>query len=189
MQELEAEAHTQAGEAFNLGSPKQIQTILFDKLELPVLAKTPKGQPSTAESVLQELAEEYPLPRLILEHRGLSKLKSTYTDALPECVNANTGRVHTSYHQAVASTGRLSSADPNLQNIPIRTAEGRRIRQAFVAPPGYKLVAADYSQIELRIMAHLAGDAQRLGRGMRELVLNGWDLGSLAAGCRGRRSR
>lgn len=158
MQEVEAEAHTLAGEPFNLGSPKQIQAILFDKQQLPVLAKTPKGAPSTAEPVLQELALDYPLPKLILEYRSLSKLKSTYTDKLPQMVDPRTGRVHTSYHQAVAATGRLSSSDPNLQNIPIRTAEGRRIRQAFVAEPGCLILAADYSQIELRIMAHLSGD-------------------------------
>jgi len=158
MNELQAESYAEAGEQFNLGSPKQIQEILFGKLGLPVNSKTPKGQPSTSEAALQELSHEYPLPRLILEHRALSKLKSTYTDSLPECVNSRTGRVHTSYHQAVASTGRLSSSDPNLQNIPVRTAEGRRIRQAFVAPSGYVLLAADYSQIELRIMAHLSGD-------------------------------
>jgi DNA polymerase-1 len=157
--ELEQEAYQAAGEEFNLGSPKQIQTILFDKLGLPVISKTPTGQPSTAESVLQELAEDYPLPRLILETRGLSKLKSTYTDKLPEMIDPHSGRVHTSYHQAVAATGRLSSTDPNLQNIPIRSEEGRRIRQAFIAADGYKLVAADYSQIELRIMAHLSADA------------------------------
>ena len=158
MREIEAAAHDCAGGPFNLGSAKQIQSILFDRLGLPVLAKTPKGQPSTAESVLQELAFDHELPKLILEHRGMSKLKSTYTDSLPACVNPVTGRVHTSYHQAVASTGRLSSSDPNLQNIPVRTHEGRRIRQAFVADPGFRLVAADYSQIELRIMAHLSGD-------------------------------
>jgi DNA polymerase-1 len=158
MLEVEAEAHALASEPFNLGSPKQIQAILFDKQKLPVLAKTPKGAPSTAEPVLQELALDYPLPKLILEHRSLSKLKSTYTDKLPQMVNPRTGRVHTSYHQAVAATGRLSSSDPNLQNIPIRTAEGRRIRQAFIAEPGYVVLAADYSQIELRIMAHLSGD-------------------------------
>ncbi len=157
--EIEEEAHREAGQPFNLGSPKQIQQLLFDKLQLPVLAKTPKGAPSTAESVLQELALDYPLPRLILEHRSLSKLKSTYTDKLPQQVCQRTGRVHTSYHQAVAATGRLSSSDPNLQNIPVRTEEGRRIRQAFVAPPGKVLLAADYSQIELRIMAHLSTDA------------------------------
>ncbi len=157
--ELEQEAYQAAGEEFNLGSPKQIQTILFDKLGLPVISKTPKGQPSTAESVLQELAADYPLPALILETRALSKLKSTYTDKLPEMIDPSDGRVHTSYQQAVAATGRLSSTDPNLQNIPIRSEEGRRIRQAFIAQDGYKLVAADYSQIELRIMAHLSGDA------------------------------
>ncbi len=156
--ELELEAHDLAGQPFNLGSPKQLQYILFEKQGLPVSKKTPKGQPSTAEDVLQELALNYPLPKVILEHRTLSKLKSTYVDKLPQQVNPATGRVHTSYHQAVASTGRLSSSDPNLQNIPIRTPEGRRIRQAFVAPAGYRIVAADYSQIELRIMAHLSGD-------------------------------
>ncbi len=158
MAELEAQAHTEAGHPFNLGSPKQIQAILFEELELPVLAKTPKGQPSTAESVLAELAADYALPRIILDYRGMAKLKSTYTDKLPEQINARTGRVHTSFHQAVAATGRLSSSDPNLQNIPIRSEEGRRIRQAFIAAPGYRMVAADYSQIELRIMAHLSGD-------------------------------
>jgi len=158
MAEIEQEAFKEAGGEFNLGSPKQIQEILFGKQQLPVLARTSTGQPSTAEEVLQELALDFPLPRLILEHRGLAKLKSTYTDRLPEQVNRRTGRVHTSYHQAVAATGRLSSSDPNLQNIPVRTAEGRRIRQAFIAPPGYRLLAADYSQIELRIMAHLSRD-------------------------------
>jgi DNA polymerase-1 len=157
--EIEQAAHDEAGQSFNLGSPKQIQGLLYDKLQLPVLAKTPKGAPSTAESVLQELALDYPLPRLILEHRSLSKLKSTYIDKLPEQVNPDTGRVHTSYHQAVATTGRLSSSDPNLQNIPVRTEEGRRIRQAFVPRSGCQLLAADYSQIELRIMAHLSNDA------------------------------
>jgi len=156
--DLEQQAHQSAGHDFNLGSPKQLQHILFEEQNLPVIRKTPKGQPSTAEDVLQELAEEYELPRLILEHRSLAKLKSTYTDKLPEQICARTGRVHTSYHQAVAATGRLSSSAPNLQNIPIRTEEGRRIRQAFVAPEGYSLIAADYSQIELRIMAHLSGD-------------------------------
>ncbi len=162
MAAIEEETRELAGEAFNLGSPKQIQRILFEKMKLPVIAKTPKGQPSTAESVLQELALDYPLPKLILEHRGLSKLKSTYTDALPVRINPSTGRVHTSYHQAVAATGRLSSSEPNLQNIPVRTPEGRRIRKAFIAPPGYKLLAADYSQIELRIMAHLSNDERLL---------------------------
>ncbi|MFK8019019.1 MAG: DNA polymerase I [Pseudomonadales bacterium] len=159
MLELEQEAYEEAGEKFNLGSPKQLQAIFFDKLQLPVIKKTPKGQPSTAEPVLQELALDYPLPALILEYRGLSKLKSTYTDKLPLQIDSNTGRIHTSYHQAVTATGRLSSTDPNLQNIPIRTAEGRRIRQAFVAPQGKCIVAADYSQIELRIMAHLSQDS------------------------------
>ena len=156
---LEQRAHESAGHAFNLGSPKQLQTILYEQLKLPIKKKTPKGQPSTEESVLQELALEYPLPKLILEYRSLSKLKSTYTDKLPLQINDKTGRVHTSYHQAVAATGRLSSSDPNLQNIPIRSEEGRKIRQAFIAPEGYKIMAADYSQIELRIMAHLSGDA------------------------------
>jgi DNA polymerase-1 len=156
--EIEKEAHKEAGQEFNLGSPKQIQEILFEKQGLPVISKTPKGQPSTAESVLQELAHDYILPKLILESRSLSKLKSTYTDKLPEMINPDSGRVHTSYQQAVAATGRLSSTEPNLQNIPIRNEEGRRIRQAFIAPKGYVIVAADYSQIELRIMAHLSGD-------------------------------
>ena len=155
---LEAEAHALAGGPFNLGSPKQLQQILFEKLELPVIRKTPKGQPSTAEDVLVELADDYDLPRVIIDYRSVSKLKSTYTDKLPLQIAARTGRVHTSYHQAVAATGRLSSTDPNLQNIPIRTPEGRRIRQAFIAPENYLLLAADYSQIELRIMAHLSGD-------------------------------
>jgi DNA polymerase-1 len=156
--ELEVEAHQSAGQPFNLDSPKQLQEILFTKQGLPVRQKTRTGQPSTAEDVLAELAERYPLPRIILEHRGLAKLRSTYTEKLPEQIDPKTGRVHTSYHQAVAVTGRLSSSDPNLQNIPIRTLEGRRIRQAFVAPPGQVLLSADYSQIELRIMAHLSGD-------------------------------
>ena len=160
--ELEQEAHRAAGQPFNLDSPKQLQEILFGKLELPVVRKTPKGQPSTAEDVLEELAASYELPRLVLEYRGLAKLRSTYIDKLPGQVDSRTGRVHTSYHQAVAVTGRLSSSDPNLQNIPIRTPEGRRIRRAFVAPPGHLLLAADYSQIELRIMAHLSGDASLL---------------------------
>jgi DNA polymerase-1 len=158
MTRLEGEAHKLAGGPFNLGSPKQLQEILFGQLGLPVVRKTPKGQPSTAEDVLQELADDYELPRVILEYRSVSKLKSTYTDKLPLQIAADTGRIHTSYHQAVAATGRLSSTDPNLQNIPIRTPEGRRIRQAFIAPPGTVLLAADYSQIELRIMAHLSGD-------------------------------
>ena len=157
-EQLQAEAHAEAGEPFNIDSPKQIQQILYERMQLPVLAKTPGGQPSTAESVLQELAGNYPLPALILEYRSLSKLISTYIERLPRMINAQTRRVHTSYHQAVAATGRLSSAAPNLQNIPIRTATGRQIRRAFIAPPGYTLVAADYSQIELRIMAHLSGD-------------------------------
>ncbi len=156
--EVEQRAFAEAGGAFNMGSPKQIQVLLYDTLQLPVLKKTPKGQASTDESVLQELAENFELPRLILEYRSLSKLKSTYTDKLVEQINPRTGRVHTSYHQAVTATGRLSSSDPNLQNIPVRTAEGRKIRQAFVAPEGYRLLAADYSQIELRIMAHLSED-------------------------------
>jgi len=156
---LEREAFEIAGEEFNLGSPKQLGVILYEKLGLPVLKKTAKGQPSTAEEVLAKLAEDdYRLPKVLMEYRSMSKLKSTYTDRLPEQINPRTGRIHTSYHQAVASTGRLSSSDPNLQNIPVRTAEGRRIRQAFVAPTGYKLLAADYSQIELRIMAHLSKD-------------------------------
>lgn len=156
--ELEREAYDLAGEEFNLSSPKQLQVIFFEKLGLPVIKKTPKGQPSTAEPILQELALDYPLPKVILEHRSLAKLKTTYTDKLPQLINPSTGRIHTSYHQAVTATGRLSSSDPNLQNIPIRSEEGRRIRQAFVAPKGYKLIAADYSQIELRIMAHLSQD-------------------------------
>ncbi len=156
--EVEREAYTMAGEEFNLSSPKQLQTIFYEKLKLPVLKKTPKGQPSTAEPVLQELALEYELPKLIMEHRGLSKLKSTYTDKLPLDINKVTGRIHSSFQQAVAATGRLSSTDPNLQNSPIRTAEGRKVRQAFIAAPGYKLLAADYSQVELRIMAHLSQD-------------------------------
>jgi DNA polymerase-1 len=158
MLQLTKQAHQEAGTEFNVDSPKQLQQILFEKLQIPVTRKTPSGQPSTAEDVLEELALTQPLPRTILEYRALAKLKSTYTDKLPELVDSKTGRIHTSYHQAVAQTGRLSSADPNLQNIPIRRPEGRRIRQAFVAPPGYLLMAADYSQIELRIMAHLSGD-------------------------------
>jgi DNA polymerase-1 len=171
MAELEKEAHEEAGEKFNLGSPKQLQAIFYDKMGLPVIKKTPKGAPSTAEPVLQELAHEHRLPHLILEHRSLSKLKSTYTDTLPELIHPRTGRIHTSYHQAVTATGRLSSSEPNLQNIPIRTEQGRRIRQAFVAPKGYKLIAADYSQIELRIMAHLSGD-----KGLLKAFENGEDI-------------
>lgn len=159
MTALEREAFAIAGEEFNLGSPKQLGVILYEKLGMPILSKTATGQPSTAEAVLAELAEQdFPLPKVLMQYRSMSKLKSTYTDRLPEQINPRTGRIHTSYHQAVAVTGRLSSSDPNLQNIPIRTAEGRRIRQAFIAPKGYKLLAADYSQIELRIMAHLAKD-------------------------------
>lgn len=158
IRELEIEAFDLAGREFNLGSPKQLGEILFNELKIPVLKKTPKGAPSTAEAVLEELALDYPLPKVIMEHRGLSKLKSTYTDKLPRLINKANNRVHTSYHQAVTATGRLSSSDPNLQNIPIRTEEGRKIRQAFIARPGYRIVAADYSQIELRIMAHLSED-------------------------------
>ncbi len=172
MATLVEQAYAVAGEEFNLASPKQIQAIFFDKLGLPVIRKTPKGQPSTAEDVLEELsALGHELPTLILEHRGLSKLKSTYTDKLPEQISTVTGRVHTSYHQAVTATGRLSSSDPNLQNIPIRSAEGRRIRQAFIAPAGFKLLAADYSQIELRIMAHLSGD-----KGLLDAFAAGQDI-------------
>jgi DNA polymerase I len=160
--ELEQEAYALAGGEFNLGSPKQIGQIFFEKLQLPVVKKTPSGAPSTDEEVLQKLAEDYPLPKLLLEHRGLAKLKSTYTDKLPRMVNAQTGRVHTNYAQAVAVTGRLASNDPNLQNIPVRTGEGRRIREAFIATPGCKIVSADYSQIELRIMAHISGDESLL---------------------------
>ena len=158
LDELEIEAHNLAGKSFNLSSPKQLQQILFEELKIPVIKKTPKGAPSTAEEVLQELALDYPLPKVILENRGLSKLKSTYTDKLPLMVSPETGRVHTSYHQAVTATGRLSSTDPNLQNIPIRSELGRKIRCAFIAPKDYKIVAIDYSQIELRIMAHLSND-------------------------------
>ncbi len=169
--ELEEEAYTLAGEKFNLASPKQLQSIFYDKLKLPVLKKTATGQPSTAEPVLQELAEQYALPSLIVEHRGLSKLKSTYTDKLPLEINSTTGRIHSNYQQAVAATGRLSSTEPNLQNIPIRTAEGRRIRKAFICAPGYKLLAADYSQVELRIMAHLSQDP-----GLVKAFLNSLDV-------------
>jgi DNA polymerase-1 len=166
---LEATACELAGQPFNLASPKQLGEILFEKLELPVIKKTPKGAPSTAEDVLVELARDYELPAVLIEHRGLAKLKSTYTDKLPEMVDPRTGRIHTSYHQAITATGRLSSSDPNLQNIPVRTDEGRRIRQAFVAPEGRKIVAADYSQIELRIMAHLSSDAGLLHAFANEL--------------------
>ncbi|EPZ7320940.1 DNA polymerase I [Vibrio mimicus] len=158
LDELEKKAYELAGQPFNLSSPKQLQTILFEQMKLPVLQKTPSGIPSTNEEVLQELALDYPLPKVLIEYRGLAKLKSTYTDKLPKMINPSTGRVHTSYHQAVTATGRLSSTDPNLQNIPVRNEEGRRIRQAFVAPHGWKIMAVDYSQIELRIMAHLSGD-------------------------------
>jgi DNA polymerase-1 len=176
MAELEQGIYKIADQEFNIASPKQLQAILFEKLGLPVISKTKKGQPSTAESVLHELAQDYPLPKLILEYRSLSKLKSTYTDKLPLQVEQSTGRVHTSYQQAVAATGRLSSTDPNLQNIPIRSEEGRRIRQAFIAAPGYKLVAADYSQIELRIMAHLSGD-----KGLLDAFAKGLDVHSATA--------
>ncbi len=171
LQQLEREAFELAGEEFNLGSTQQLGAVLFEKQQLPILKKTPKGAPSTAEEVLQELALDYPLPKVIMEYRGLSKLKSTYTDKLPKMINPATGRIHTSYHQAVTATGRLSSSDPNLQNIPIRTEEGRRIRQAFVAPAGCKLMAADYSQIELRIMAHLSGDI-----GLQSAFADGLDV-------------
>jgi len=174
---LEREAFAIAGEEFNLGSPKQLGVILYEKLGLPIISKTAKGQPSTAEAVLAELAEQdFPLPKVLMQYRSMSKLKSTYTDRLPEQINPRTGRIHTSYHQAVTATGRLSSSDPNLQNIPIRTAEGRRIRQAFVAPKGYKLLAADYSQIELRIMAHLAKD-----EGLLHAFRNNLDVHSATA--------
>ena len=162
LDQLEQEAHDLAGEVFNLGSPKQLQQILFEKLALPVIKKTPKGQPSTNEAVLQELALDYPLPQVILRHRSLSKLKSTYTDQLPKEVRSDTGRLHTSYHQAVAATGRLSSTDPNLQNIPIRTEEGRRVRKAFVTEPGALMIAADYSQMSSHHGAPLRG--QRFGQ-------------------------
>ncbi|MBB3332358.1 DNA polymerase-1 [Halomonas campaniensis] len=176
IRELEARAHELAGREFNLGSPKQLGQILFEEQKIPVIKKTPKGAPSTAEAVLEELALDYPLPKVIMEHRGLAKLKSTYTDKLPRLVNKATGRLHTSYHQAVTATGRLSSSDPNLQNIPIRTEEGRKIRQAFIARPGYRIVAADYSQIELRIMAHLSED-----RGLLEAFAEGRDIHAATA--------
>lgn len=174
--ELEREAFELAGREFNLGSPKQLGQILFDEQKIPVIKKTPKGAPSTAEGVLEELALDYPLPKVIMQHRGLAKLKSTYTDKLPRLLNKATGRVHTSYHQAITATGRLSSSDPNLQNIPIRTEEGRKIRQAFVARPGYCIVAADYSQIELRIMAHLSED-----KGLLEAFAEGRDIHTATA--------
>ncbi|APE30580.1 DNA polymerase I [Halomonas aestuarii] len=176
IRELETRAYDLAGREFNLGSPKQLGQILFEEQKIPVIKKTPKGAPSTAEAVLEELALDYPLPKVIMEHRGLAKLKSTYTDKLPRLVNKATGRLHTSYHQAVTATGRLSSSDPNLQNIPIRTEEGRRIRQAFIARPGYRIVAADYSQIELRIMAHLSGD-----KGLLEAFAEGRDIHAATA--------
>ena len=171
LQQLELQAHELAGESFNLASPKQLQQIFFEKLELPIIKKTPKGQPSTAEEVLVELSRDYDLPKVILEHRGLAKLKNTYTDKLPLMIQSSTGRVHTSYHQAVTATGRLSSTDPNLQNIPVRNEEGRKIRQAFEAPEGFVMVAADYSQIELRIMAHLSGD-----KGLVDAFTHGKDI-------------
>ena len=168
---LERKVQKNAGEDFNLGSPKQLQEILYEKLGLPVIKKTPKGQPSTSEAVLQELSMDFPIVHDILSYRAISKLKSTYTDKLPKMINSNTGRVHTSYHQAVTATGRLSSSDPNLQNIPIRSEEGRRIREAFIAPEGYKILAADYSQIELRIMAHLSKD-----QGLMDAFAKGQDI-------------
>ena len=176
MHELEKKAHQLAGQPFGIGSTKQLGEILFDKLGIPVIRKTAKGQPSTAEDVLAELARDYPLPKVIMEYREISKLKSTYSDKLPLQINPDTGRIHTSYHQAVAATGRLSSSDPNLQNIPIRTEEGRRIRQAFIAPEGRQIVAADYSQIELRIMAHLSGD-----EGLRDAFREGRDIHAATA--------
>ncbi len=176
MKTIEADCYDLAGEEFTLNSPMQLQKILFEKLQIPVLRKTPKGQPSTAEDVLVELSHEYPLPRLILTYRTMSKLKSTYTDKLPKLINETTKRIHTSYHQAVTATGRLSSADPNLQNIPIRKKEGRRIRQAFIPEPGYKMLAADYSQIELRIMAHLSAD-----KGLLDAFANGRDIHTATA--------
>ncbi|MEO7936156.1 MAG: DNA polymerase I, partial [Dokdonella sp.] len=171
MHELTTQCHDIAGRKFSLDSPKQLQSLLFDELKLPAMVKTPKGQPSTNEEALEAIADAHELPRLILEYRGLAKLRSTYTEKLAEIVNPRTGRVHTSYHQATAATGRLSSSDPNLQNIPVRTVEGRRIRQAFVAPAGWKVLAADYSQIELRIMAHLSGD-----EGLLAAFRNGQDV-------------
>ncbi|AVI62357.1 DNA polymerase I [Halomonas sp. GFAJ-1] len=176
IRELESQAFELAGREFNLGSPKQLGQILFEEQKIPVIKKTPKGAPSTAEAVLEELALDYPLPKVIMQHRGLAKLKSTYTDKLPRLLNKATGRVHTSYHQAVTATGRLSSSDPNLQNIPIRTEEGRKIRQAFIARPGYRIVAADYSQIELRIMAHLSED-----KGLLDAFADGRDIHTATA--------
>jgi DNA polymerase-1 len=176
IRELEREAFELAGREFNLSSPKQLGQILFEEQKIPVLKKTPKGAPSTAEGVLEELALDFPLPKVIMQHRGLAKLKSTYTDKLPRLLNKATGRVHTSYHQAVTATGRLSSSDPNLQNIPIRTEEGRKIRQAFIARPGYRIVAADYSQIELRIMAHLSED-----KGLLQAFAEGRDIHTATA--------
>jgi DNA polymerase-1 len=177
MLEVEAKAHEQAGQPFNLNSPRQIQEILFDKAQLPVLKKTPSGTPSTDEDVLAQLALDHPLPKLILEYRGLSKLKSTYTDKLADMINPATGRVHTCYSQAVAVTGRLSSSEPNLQNIPIRTTEGRRIREAFIPAAGCKIVSADYSQIELRIMAHISRD-----EGLLSAFADGRDIHRATAG-------
>jgi DNA polymerase-1 len=176
LDDLEKKAYELAEQEFNLSSPKQLQAILFEKMGLPVVKKTPSGAPSTNEEVLQELALDYPLPKLILEYRGLAKLKSTYTDKLPKMINAETGRVHTSYHQGVTATGRLSSTDPNLQNIPIRNEEGRRIRQAFIAEEGKKILAVDYSQIELRIMAHLSADPALL-----DAFRNGKDIHAATA--------
>jgi DNA polymerase-1 len=173
---LESKVQKNAGEDFNLGSPKQLQEILYGKLGLPVIKKTPKGQPSTSETVLQELSMDFPIVKDILSYRAISKLKSTYTDKLPKMVNSDTGRVHTSYHQAVTATGRLSSSDPNLQNIPIRSEEGRRIREAFIAPDDYKILAADYSQIELRIMAHLSKDD-----GLLDAFTKGQDIHKVTA--------
>jgi DNA polymerase-1 len=170
--ELEKAAYAEAGMSFNINSPKQLQEVLFDKLQLPVLQKTPTGQPSTADPVLQELALEFQLPKLIIEYRSLSKLITTYTKKLPEQINQKTGRIHTSYNQTGAATGRLSSSDPNLQNIPVRMAEGRRIRQAFVAPAGYKIISADYSQIELRIMSHISQDPALLKAFERNLDIH-----------------
>ena len=172
LEEIEKNVFLAAEEEFNLSSPKQLQQILFEKLGLPVLRKTPKGQPSTSESVLQELAVDFPIVKDVLDFRTISKLKTTYTDKLPKMINESTGRVHTSYHQAVTATGRLSSSDPNLQNIPIRTKAGRRIREAFIASPGSQLLAADYSQVELRIMAHISKDKGLLASFQKELDIH-----------------